>query len=211
MSRKNTDSSLSDGDDLAIDFDDVALDGQPLRSAMALDIFLAFMNVLAWVWLALMLIGFGIALFLATGQMIPGFETLADVPERVLIIILGVRVTGAVVAILVLYELRKISATLLRGDPFVPRNAARLRRIWITVAIGEIIFTILMFMVTVYVWNNPDLNFANHWFGEMTGLNEGEKKIPLRWEVWSLVLILIVLAQVFRQGADMREQEKLTV
>lgn len=211
MTNKNIKSNRADESELDIDFDDVELDGQPLRSALALDIFLAFMNVLAWVWLTLMVVGFGIALYLATGQMIPGFETLADVPERVLIIILGVRVIGAIIAVLVIRELRKISATLLRGDPFVPRNAARLRRIWIVVAAGEIIYTVLMFLVTVYVWNNPDLNFANHWFGEMTGLNAGERRIPLRWEVWSLVLILIVLTQVFRQGADMREQEKLTV
>jgi len=211
MRKKSKDVMDQDYDDFDLDMDDIELDGQPLRSAMALDIFLSFMSILAWVWLALMVVGLGIALYTTMIGIIPGFEKLADIPDNVITIWTGVKVIGAIIAILVLQELRKISKTLLRGDPFVPRNASRLRRIWMTVAIGEAIRTALMFMVMLYVWKLDDLNFANSWFGDITGLNSGSKEIPLRWEVWSMVLILIVLAQVFRQGAAMREQEKLTV
>ena len=211
MRKKSKDVMDQDYDDFDLEMDEIELDGQPLRSAMALDIFLSFMSILAWVWLALMVVGLCIALYTTMIGIIPGFEKLADIPDNVITVWTGVKVIGAIIAILVLQELRKISKTLLRGDPFVPRNASRLRRIWMTVAIGEAVRTALMFIVMLHVWKLDDLNFANSWFGNITGLNSGSKVIPLRWEVWSMVLILIVLAQVFRQGAAMREQEKLTV
>ncbi len=96
------------------------------------------------------------------------------------------------VMIVVVWQLRKLVATLRAGDPFVPQNALRLRYIWIAVAIGELARTILQ----------PFLERVDP--GAALTIN-------VRAHVWFFILVLIVLAQVFREGARLRAEARLTV
>jgi len=108
---------------------------------------------------------------------------------------------GAIAFLIILKQLRLICATLVSGDPFVPENAGRLRVVWITMALAEILRLI-----------------SNTWLSSLhkTGekLVEGVDKImtiDLRLYIWFSVLVLMVLAEVFREGARLRQEQKLTV
>ncbi|MCF6274255.1 MAG: DUF2975 domain-containing protein [Robiginitomaculum sp.] len=102
----------------------------------------------------------------------------------------------AAVFLIIIKQLRDICKTLLTGDPFVPQNANRLRTIWIAVAAGEILRIFSTFIIA--------------------RLSQGSEEISvvatdLRIYVWFMVLALIILAEVFREGARMRQEAKLTV
>jgi len=92
----------------------------------------------------------------------------------------------------IVWHLRKLVQTLRAGDPFVPENAVRLRYIWIIVAVGEAARTALQpFIARV----NPTIELT--W--------------DVRPHVWFFILILLVLAQVFKEGARLRAEAQLTV
>lgn len=97
-----------------------------------------------------------------------------------------------IVMIAVVWQLRKLVTTLRLGDPFAEDNVKRLRYIWIILAIGEAARTVI------------------HPF--IARVETGEAlTIDIRPHVWFFILILIVLAQVFKEGARMRAEAELTV
>lgn len=93
-------------------------------------------------------------------------------------------------------QLRQICKTLMTGDPFVPSNARRLRIIWIAVAGGEVLRLLSTFIISKVSQGSDDMP---------------EVATDLRIYVWFMVLALIILAEVFREGARMRQDAKLTV
>lgn len=102
---------------------------------------------------------------------------------------------GAVIAAAwfwVLYMLRLIVGTLIAGDPFVPGNINRLRRMWIVIAAAE-----LFRMVIVA--------FAS------TSFTNGENGLQIRLGVWFLVFVIATLSEAFRYGAAMRQEQELTI
>ena len=102
---------------------------------------------------------------------------------------------GSVIAMIaILHQLRKIVRTLLTGDPFVPKNASRLRYIWFIVAITEIMRTIFQ-------------PFKDR----ISNIHTDGFEFDVRLHVWFFVLILIVFAQVFREGARLTADAQLTV
>ncbi len=107
----------------------------------------------------------------------------------------------AIVLLVIISQLRLICATLINGDPFVPENARRLRVIWIAVAASEI-FRLLA---------NIGLSSLYAKGETMTGAASQDLLINLRPYVWLFVLVLIVLAEVFREGARLRQEQKFTV
>lgn len=107
-----------------------------------------------------------------------------------------IMVVGAGAFLIILKQLRLICQTLVKGDPFVPQNAQRLRIIWIAVAIAEV-FRLVSGLVMSKMISN--------------GTPNTELTLDLRVFVWFLVLALITLSEVFREGARMRQEQKLTV
>ena len=92
-------------------------------------------------------------------------------------------------------QLRKILSTLADGDPFVPENAPRLTQISIAIALIEIIrmCSVLILAATV-------------------DLGEGYvANININLAVWGAVIVLLILAQVFKEGTRLREEEKMTI
>ena len=107
---------------------------------------------------------------------------------------------GAVTAyfggfMLILQGLRKIFRTLTAGDPFHPDNVQRLRQIGLTLAV-----------VTGGVWVAQGFVAARLAPGVMEPQGIGELLTP----VFS-VLIVFVLAEVFREGARLRRESELTI
>lgn len=96
---------------------------------------------------------------------------------------------------LILRSLRRIFRTLTMGDPFHPDNVRRLRQIGLTLAV-----------VTGGVWLAQGLVAARL----APGVMEPQGVSDLLTPVFS-VLVVFVLAEVFREGARLRRESELTI
>lgn len=97
--------------------------------------------------------------------------------------------------LLILRNLRKIFRTLTVGDPFQPDNVRRLRQIGLILAV-----------VTGGVWVTQGLVAARLAPGVMDPQGVGELLTPI-----FSVLVVFVLAEVFREGARLRRESELTI
>ena len=95
--------------------------------------------------------------------------------------------------IIVVTRLRAIFKTLIAGDPFHPENAARLRAIGGTLAILELGRYVVAAVTRVF------LHGALHLGGGIS------------FTTWFAVLVIFVLAEVFREGARLRGEAELTI
>jgi hypothetical protein len=100
----------------------------------------------------------------------------------------------------VLGQLRAVFRTLRDAQPFVPANATRIRRIAYAVILGEITRSAMVFGGNYYV--------ATHFSAE--GL-----RFDIRpdLDVFAIILglIILVIAEVFRAGTRLDEEQSLTV
>lgn len=96
---------------------------------------------------------------------------------------------------LILRSLRRIFRTLTMGDPFHPANVRRLRQIGLILAV-----------VTGGVWLAQGVVAARLAPGVMDPQGLGELLTPI-----FSVLIVFVLAEVFREGARLRRESELTI
>lgn len=90
-------------------------------------------------------------------------------------------------------SLRRIFTTLTAGDPFHPDNVARLRLIGLMLAaleLGRYAFW------AISIWVLPIL---------------AKDEPPLSLTAWFSVLVVFVLAEVFREGARLRREAELTI
>jgi hypothetical protein len=95
--------------------------------------------------------------------------------------------------LVIVSSLRRIFMTLTAGDPFHPDNVARLRLIGLMLAaleLGRYAFW------AVSVWLLPNLQRV-------------EPELSLT--AWFSVLVVFVLAEVFREGARLRREAELTI
>jgi hypothetical protein len=99
-------------------------------------------------------------------------------------------------------RLRRIMATLIAGDPFVPRNAGHLRAI----AIAIIVYQLIRYGVNGVV----ALIFTVFGRPVETGVSI-QPEFALNVGAWIAVLALFVLSEVFREGARLRDEQKLTI
>ena len=97
--------------------------------------------------------------------------------------------------LLILRQLRQIFRTLTQGDPFQPENVRRLRLIGVTLA-----------AVTAGVWIAQGVVAARLAPGVLDRQGVGALLTP----VFS-VLVVFVLAEVFREGARLRRESDLTI
>lgn len=139
--------------------------------------------------------------YLATGDLLfPLFERIVVSTPRDLVVW---SLNGSILcvgAMIVCAYLRGVFETLVARDPFVPENARRFAAIGIVLAVME---AASMFVTTIASLLLAALGLA----GESPPL-----MIPkVNWPVWFAVLTLLVLAQVFKEGAAMREEQKMTI
>jgi hypothetical protein len=155
-------------------------------------------------WLAIVLgpllfiiLGIGLIGSLNGGEVdLPLIEARADgVPVgRLVAALVGLVVFAPGIAY-VCAQLRRILSTLAEGDPFVPENAPRLTHIAIAIGLIEAIrmASVLILAATV-------------------DLGEGYvANININLAVWGAVVVLLILAQVFKEGTRLREEEKMTI
>ncbi|MGD9968481.1 MAG: DUF2975 domain-containing protein [Hyphomonadaceae bacterium] len=112
------------------------------------------------------------------------------------LLIAAVAVAGALV---IVWRLRKLFDAFSTGQPFRRENAQHLRVIWMTMLAIEISRYLLMALtgVLVTMYGGPEVE-ANYTFA-------------VDFSTWGSILILIVLAEVFREGARLKEEQELTI
>lgn len=104
------------------------------------------------------------------------------------------------IVMVVIYLLRRIISTLAAGSPFVPANASRIRAIGWVVIVGEFAKQFVEFLGHIIVTTTFDAQ----------GLSfEFDMEFSLSTIFWGFVLL--ALAEVFRLGVQMREDQSLTI
>jgi serine phosphatase RsbU (regulator of sigma subunit) len=97
------------------------------------------------------------------------------------------------VAILVLHRLRKIFRRLIEGRPFAADNAKSLRFIGIAVVVGELVWASFVYWSTRIVVSNFTASGVTL-----------HTDFPVRAPVILAGLVLLIVAEVFREGAQMK-------
>jgi Protein of unknown function (DUF2975) len=176
-----------------------------VSSGLAVALKIAY--VLVAVWAAVTVAGavLSLAIFiLFTAQ---SHEPPASLKSLVMIWTVGVpavlyRLTFAVGAIAVVRRLRSLFDSLAANQPFAAGNAEHLRRIWVTLVVIEIV-RICAFVAARLL---PTLYTA----GDVSPLPQ-EIASPVDLSRWFLIFVVLILAEVFRQGTRLREDSELTV
>lgn len=103
-------------------------------------------------------------------------------------------------ALVIVGRLRRLFDSFTSGEPFRRENATHLRVIWITMLAMEIARYVLLagvaaMFAAVGVPQGADADF----------------NINIDLSTWLSIAVLIVLAEVFREGARMKEEQELTI
>ena len=100
----------------------------------------------------------------------------------------------------VLGQLRAVFRTLRDGQPFVPANATRIRWIAFAVIVGELARSAIVFFENYYAMTHFSADGLR--FDARPDLN-----------VFAIIngLIILVIAEVFRAGTRLDEEQSLTV
>ena len=156
--------------------------------------------VLLWIITGLILVGFVACLFIPMDTI---NITVSDdagggkqMPLMRPLLLFGVGAFAAYFGgfVLILRLLRKVFRTLTIGDPFQPENVSRLRQVGLILAV-----------VTGGVWLAQLLIIR-----QVPGVMEPQGVFDLLTPVFS-VLVVFVLAEVFREGARLRRESELTI
>lgn len=112
------------------------------------------------------------------------------------LMIAAVAVGGSLV---IVWRLRKLFDSFSSGEPFRRENAKHLRVIWITMLVVELSRYVLMGLTGVLLarFGGPEVD-PNYTFA-------------IDFSTWMSILVLIVLAEVFREGARLKEEQELTI
>lgn len=109
----------------------------------------------------------------------------------------AVMIAGALV---IVRRLQKLFDSFVSGEPFHKSNAGHLRMIWIALLVIE-------------VWRLAMAGLTGAMLASF-GAPEGRQatvELSIDFFAWAEILILIVLAEVFREGARLREEHSLTI
>jgi hypothetical protein len=108
----------------------------------------------------------------------------------------AVAIAGSLV---IVWRLRKLFDSFSSGEPFRRENAQHLRVIWIAMVVIELaryaLLALTGFLLTRF--GDPEV--------------ETSYTLAIDFSTWMSILVLIVLAEVFREGARLKEEQELTI
>jgi Protein of unknown function (DUF2975) len=105
-------------------------------------------------------------------------------------------------ALSIVRHLERVFASFVANQPFARDNAAHLRAIWVTLVVIEITRItawVLMHGLTAAFFSAAKVTFPSN-------LDD-----PVDLVRWFLIFVVLILAEVFRQGTQLREETELTV
>jgi hypothetical protein len=116
------------------------------------------------------------------------------------VLLIGAVTVGG--SLLIVGRLRQLFAAFTSAEPFRRENAQHLRVIWITMVVMELARYALLAAIGIVlgVFGAPDS------IGEASFSIDSEN-----FSSWMSILILICLAEVFREGARLKEEQELTI
>ncbi len=98
------------------------------------------------------------------------------------------------VLLIIIFRLRQVFATLILGDPFRPENVGRLRIVGLALIALELVGYVVRLAL---VWAIPERSKHLDFTVNLSG--------------WFAILVVFVLAEVFREGARLRRDAELTI
>lgn len=117
-----------------------------------------------------------------------------------LLVALGTAALLAAFGVIVLRKLRAVFRTLKEGEPFVPANVGRIRFVGFAVIIAELARAMWVFWNSVYL----------RWHLDMEGI-----RLRSEFDLHGLTilagLLVLVIAEVFRVGVQIKEDQELTI
>ncbi|HOJ58202.1 MAG TPA: DUF2975 domain-containing protein [Bacillota bacterium] len=126
--------------------------------------------------------------------------TAAIVSQRFLWLTLFSTVVVFAVYLYVLYNLRRVFATLVAGNPFARENVSSIRRIGGAVITGAVVRSLVQTAFGLFFAQNvaiPGVDFT--------------AKLTLDFVTLFLGFVILVLAEIFRMGSELKEEQDLTV
>ena len=105
-------------------------------------------------------------------------------------------------ALLIVRRLQRVFASFVANEPFAPDNAAHLRAIWVTLVVIEvarIVAWILVHALTAAFAPTATTTFPH-------ALDN-----PIDLVRLFVIFVVLILAEVFRQGTQLRKESELTV
>jgi len=102
--------------------------------------------------------------------------------------------------LIIIDRLRRLFASFRSAEPFRKENATHLRVIWVTMAVLELSRYALLLLTGGLL----------ALFGQPPTLR-GSLDMRVNVTAWIAIFVLIVLAEVFREGARLREEQDLTI
>ena len=160
-----------------------------------LDVFYVFLWLMA-VFLAVLIFGALLVSFdpqIVPPQIMKSLKSSAheSFASGVLAIVVGL--TQVVLVLVIVQRLRKIFATMTTGDPFHPENVRRLRIVGLFLGLLE---------ASRFVFGTIHQAVLHEPAPQSDNLN---------LTAWFAVLVVFVLAEVFREGARLRRDAQLTI
>jgi hypothetical protein len=122
--------------------------------------------------------------------------------STLIVTIPGLLAAGAAIAggLVIVDRLKKLFASFCSNEPFLRENAQHLRIIWIAMLAMELSRYAIAALVGLFVAA----------FGQPHG-GRFDFTFSVHISAWLSIGVLIVLAEVFREGARMREEQELTI
>jgi hypothetical protein len=143
-----------------------------------------------------------VAAHLVSPQVIngPGYNILGTWTVAIPTLVYGVIASRG--ALLIVGHLRSVFASFVANDPFARDNAAHLRSIWVTLVVIEISRITAFILV-----HGLTAAFAS----SATVIFPRSLEDPLDLVRLFVIFVVLILAEVFRQGTQLREETELTV
>ncbi len=103
-------------------------------------------------------------------------------------------------SLFIVLRLKRLFKNFTSGEPFSADNADHLRAIWIAMLVMELSRYVIAaaVLVLVGIFGRPNTT-------------EVSIQAPINLMTWGAIFILIVLAEVFREGARLKEEQELTI
>lgn len=126
--------------------------------------------------------------------------TVRPLPRVTIVVVFGSAICFIAVSLFILYQLRKIFSNLVKEEPFVKENVLRVRKIGVIVLVGGVFQSIVEYLIGCFVVQHIMIR--------------GIRIVPefgLNFPALLAGLSVLVLAEVLKEGTEIKEDQNLTI
>lgn len=126
--------------------------------------------------------------------------TVRPLPQCTIVVAFASAIWFIAMVLFILYQLRKIFVNLVKEEPFVKENVLRVRKIGMIVLVGAVIQSIMEYLIGFFVMKHIVIQGIQL-------VPEFELNVPS----FLAGLAVLVLAEVLKQGTEIKEDQNLTI